>query len=179
MTLRDSITLQEDPVWTDYYEQQRDRIGAVLETESVLGMFHVGSTAIPGVPGKPALDVVVVFTDEAALTAGADALADAGFELPHRERETAVAVEWGEERTVFVKLHTPNDPRVRAQLLFRDYLRDHPRARERYAEVKRQSVADHPTDEEAYTNAKHDVVLSVVEQAREDGYEADLPDCAR
>ena len=175
MDLRERITLNPDPVWTSYYKEQRDRILDLVDRDAVLGTFHVGSTAIPDVPGKPALDIILVFSDSEALSDGADDLAGAEYELIHRDSDCAVAIEWRDERTVFVKMHTLDDPKVRSQLIFRDYLRDHPEARKEYEQVKRQAVVDHPNNEEAYTNAKNEVVASVLEQAHNEGYGDDLP----
>ncbi len=56
----EDIALLEDPVWTEKYEQEEQRLRAVAG-EGLLGIHHVGSTAIPDVPGKPALDVLVAF----------------------------------------------------------------------------------------------------------------------
>ncbi|TKX84807.1 hypothetical protein EXE43_16935, partial [Halorubrum sp. SS5] len=52
----DGVSLLQDPQWDDRYESARDRVEAASD-DRLLDVFHVGSTAIPGVPGKPVLDV--------------------------------------------------------------------------------------------------------------------------
>lgn len=173
MDLRERrVSLESDPFWPDRFETERDRIRSVAG-DGLLGCFHVGSTAIRGVPGKPALDVIAVYADADALEAAAGALVEVeGFERPP---EGELVIRWDGDEAVFVKLHKPDDARVRAELAFRDYLRDHADARRRYAAVKRDAAADHPDDLEAYTKAKGEFVADVLDRARADGYFDDLP----
>src|SRR5947209_2902316 len=63
------VRLEEpDPGWPGQAEAVIDRIRAVLGAV-VVGLEHVGSTAVPGLPAKPVLDLdlrVVDPDDEAA-----------------------------------------------------------------------------------------------------------------
>lgn len=169
-------TLRSDPVWTDRYETVRERI---METASagLVDVFHVGSTAIEDVAGKPALDVIAVYEDQAALSAAArDLAALDDYELSHDGSDDAVVVDWGEDDAEFLKLHLPGDERVHNQIAFRDYLRDHPEARREYEAVKRAAAEDHPRGGDAYTGAKDEVVSGIIDRAREAGYFEDLPE---
>lgn len=177
MDRRDEITFESDPVWTDQYEEERERIMNALG-EQLLGVFHVGSTAIPDLPGKPALDVIAVFTDYESMHAAAETLTDEGYELGHDGSDCIVVIDWGDDRAVFIKLHTRDNEAVRNQLIFRDYLRETPEARQEYERCKREAVAAHPDDMEAYTRAKTDMVKSLLKRAREDGYAERLPEFA-
>lgn len=169
------VSFVEDPYWPDRFAAERERVRSV-SGEGLLGVFHVGSTAIEDVPGKPALDVIAVYEDETALEAAAERLvAEEGFERPG---EGEVAIRWEDDWAVFVKLHTRDDHKVRAQVAVRDYLRDHPEAREEYVAVKREALEDHPDDLEAYTEAKGEVVSDLFERAREAGYLEELPEFA-
>lgn len=166
------VSFVPDPYWPDRFEAERERVRSV-SGDDLLGVFHVGSTAIPDVPGKPALDVIAVYEDESALEAAADRLVEGeGFERPG---EGEVAIRWAGDWAVFVKLHTRDDEKVRAQIAFRDYLRDHPEAREEYVAVKREALEEHPDDLEAYTEAKSEVVSEVFDRAKDAGYLEDLP----
>lgn len=171
-------TLHSDPVWTDRYETVRERIERTA-SRGLVDVFHVGSTAIEDVPGKPALDVIVVYEDADAMSAAAQALADLeGYELSHEDENSAVVVNWGEDDAEFLKLHVPGDERVHNQLAFRDYVRDHPEARAEYEAVKREAAAEHPRGGEEYTEAKHEVVSDILDRAREAGYFDDIPETA-
>ncbi len=177
MDLRERFALEPDPVWTDRYEEERRRILDVAD-DGLLGVFHVGSTAIPDVPGKPALDVLAVFEGDGSMRAAASGLADGEYELEHEAADSMLVVRWNDDHAVFVKLHTRDDEKVRNQLLFREYLRETPEARREYERVKREAVAAHPDDPEAYTEAKADVVGTLLERARDQGYAERLPEFA-
>lgn len=177
MDLRDGITLESDPVWTDHYEEERDQVLNASE-EQLLGVFHVGSTAIADLPGKPALDVLAVFENYDAMRAAADILTDKGYELANDEPDAILVIKWGDDRAVFIKMHTRDDQKVRNQLIFRDYLRENPEGRREYERAKQKAVAEHPDDPEKYTLAKAEVVRSLLKQAQEEGYAEDLPEFA-
>lgn len=177
MSLKEEIQLEPDPVWTDKFETESDRVTAA-SGEGLLGVFHVGSTAIPDVPGKPALDVLAVYEDSDSMAAAASRLAEEDFELTRQSAEATLLIRWEGESAVFVKMHCPDDQKVRNQLLFTEYLCDHPEARREYEAVKRRAAENHPEDPQAYTEAKADVVQSLLEDARAAGYADRLPEFA-
>ncbi|WP_181813888.1 GrpB family protein [Halopelagius longus] len=166
-----NVTFESDPYWPERYEDERERLLEVAG-DRLLGVFHVGSTAIRDLPGKPALDIVAVYTDEESVQTAAEKLDEReGYE---RESDSTV-VRWEDEYAVFVKLHAQDDQRVRNQLVFREYLRENPDARNEYERIKRTALEEHPEDLETYTKAKSEVVASILERARKEGYEERLP----
>jgi GrpB-like predicted nucleotidyltransferase (UPF0157 family) len=46
------------PAWAAAYAEERDRILSALD-ERLLGIEHVGSTAVPGISAKPIVDIAV------------------------------------------------------------------------------------------------------------------------
>lgn len=170
----DGLSLEPDPVWDDRFASVRDRV-ADASDDRLCDVFHVGSTAIAGVPGKPVLDVMPVYDSAAGMRAAADRLTDGEFEREHDADDTVVALRREPDHVVAVRMHTVDADQWRPILLLREYLTDHPDAREEYARVKREAAAEHPDDMEAYTNAKFDLVQSLTEAAREAGYEDRLP----
>lgn len=177
MRSREEITLEPDPVFTDRYEIERERVREA-SGGGLFGVFHVGSTAVPDLAGKPALDVLAVFDDRASLHDAAAALADGTYEFEHDGGDVAVLTRWYEDYAAFVKLHVRDDEKVRNQLLFREYLRENADARREYERVKRDAAEEHPGDPEAYTRAKTEVVRSLLERAQEAGHEERLPEFA-
>jgi GrpB-like predicted nucleotidyltransferase (UPF0157 family) len=175
MDYRNSVTLDSDPVWPDRYEETQQHIRSA-SSELLLGVYHVGSTAIRDVPGKPILDIIAVYEDDDSLAAAAEALTDEDAYEP--EEDSSVLIRSEENYAVFVKFHTEDDEKVRNQLAFRDYLRENPEARNEYAHVKRAAADEHPEDLEAYTQAKSDFISSILKRARDDGYFQDLPEFA-
>lgn len=163
-----------DPAWRERFECERDRILDVAGDE-LLGVFHVGSTAVPDLPAKPTLDVLAVFDGYESARSAGDALVDDGYE-PERDRGDWVGLSRNaSDYAVYVHLRPRDDRTWREQVALRNLLRADLRARAEYERAKRRAVAAHPDDVDAYTDAKEATVLSLVEQARESGYADRLP----
>lgn len=174
----EEITLLEDPVWTDKYECEEQRVRAAAG-EGLLGVHHVGSTAIPDVPGKPALDVLVAFDSFERMDAAAERIEEdhEEFERFSENDSSILLINWADNHAVFHRIHTIDDEdKIRNQILFRDYLRDHADARREYEEVKREAVTDHADDPGDYTKAKSHIVADLIERAHAADYEERLPD---
>jgi GrpB-like predicted nucleotidyltransferase (UPF0157 family) len=171
----DEVRLEPDLVWSERFEVERERIRDVAPGE-LLGVFHVGSTAIPDLPTKPMLDVVAVYAGQASASAAADALVADGYHCRQDEPDW-IQLTRPDDRDYPVFLHVrPRDAEAwRDQIVLREYLRDNPDARKEYECVKRAAAADHADDPEAYTDAKEAVVLSLEERAYEAGYADRLP----
>ena len=116
----------------------REALGPV-----VVDLEHVGSTAVAGLPAKPILDLDLVVADPGVEEAYVPLLEAAGF--VHVVREPW----WHEHRML-----RGNDPAVNLHVfavgsaegarhrLFRDWLREHPEDRDRYAAAKRSASAE-------------------------------------
>jgi len=178
MDPRETVSFRPDPVWTECYERWRAEIEAVSE-EGLLNVFHVGSTAVASVPGKPELDVLAVYDGHEALTAAADRLESVVGERGESERiaddGAVVLSRWADGEAVFLKSHVAGDGRATNQLLFREYLQDTPAARETYTELKREAAQRHRDEPIAYLEAKAEGVGELLSEARAAGYESRLP----
>ena len=135
--------VEPDPAWPAQFEELaariRDALGdAVLEPSSTSAR-----RACPGLAAKPIIDIDLTVADSRDEAAYVPALEAAGFEL--RIREPA----WHEHRCFAAtspprcNLHvwSPDSPEAIRHRLFRDWLRDHPDDRARYAAAKRSSAA--------------------------------------
>ncbi len=169
------VTLKPDPVWIDRYEKERERIKDTTEN-GLLGVFHVGSTAIPDLAGKPALDILVIFEDYESMSESANTLRSHEYEITHDDSEIIVLSSKGDKFKSYIKMHMKNDIKARNQLLFRNYLRENSGARDEYERVKRKAIRDHSGDLEKYTKAKTETVSSLLEEAREKGHSDHLPE---
>lgn len=125
-----------DSAWAQHYEGFKDNIETAL-SGTVLGLEHVGSTAVPGLPAKPVIDIDLIVVDPEQEDSYVPALEALGYELTIRERS------WYEHRMLRlqhprVNLHVfgPACPEHIRHLLFRDWLRQHPDDRARYADAK-------------------------------------------
>jgi dephospho-CoA kinase len=143
-----------------------------------LGVEHIGSTAVPGLPAKDVIDLQLAVPSLAAADEVAPALSAAGFPLltagtdaahpavDPDPRHWAKRLHGGADPAVVVHLHlrVHGSPGERTALLLRDWLRAEPGERDRYAEVKRR-LAGTSAGTDAYAQAKEPWFAEAVPRA--------------
>lgn len=169
-----------DPSWEEEYEAEQENVRS-LAGDGLLGIFHVSSTSIPGLPAKPIIDILAIYATPSAVHEAKESLVS-----DYRIRREEANFDDGESRVVLVKeerdppitLHLrPRDAQGwRDQFVFRELLRDNPVAKAKYEGAKRTAVAEYPDDGERYTAAKEPVIESLVERAYAEGYDERLPE---
>ena len=165
------IVSDYDSKWPTLFEQERTRIKNALGSFA-LAIEHIGSTAVPGLPSKPVIDLLVgVPSLEEAKERCIEPIEALGYiyipayaswipdELFFRKGPPGP---W----THHVHLMEPAHPRWEALLVFRDYLRAHPEAARAYADIKRAIAASSKDDIEAYRTGKNVFVAETTAKAR-------------
>ncbi|MCC8966219.1 GrpB family protein [Bradyrhizobium sp. Pear76] len=160
-----------DPNWPALFAQERMRIENALGAFS-LAIEHIGSTAVPGLPSKPIIDLLVgVPSLEQASQRCIKPLEALGYvympdyaswipgELFFRKGPPGP---W----THHLHMMEPSHPRWESRLVFRDYLRTHPEAARAYADIKRALAAASKDNIEAYRTGKDAFVQETTAKAR-------------
>ena len=154
-----------DPDWPRLYEREEERICAALG-DRVIRIEHVGSTAVPGLPAKPLIDMVLEVADSANEAAYVPPLEAAGYSLRIREPD------WYEHRVlkgpdtdVNVHVFSAGCEEVDRMLLFRDWLRGNAADRELYAVKKRELAGREWKYMQQYADAKTSVVHEIMARA--------------
>ena len=165
---RDDVTLvvlPYDPAWPGRYQHWRGLLGAEL-AGAALRIEHVGSTAVPGLPAKPTIDIQVSVTDLEDEARYVTQIEQAGVQLRSRDALHRFFRPFaGQPRDVHLHVCQAGFRLERDHLLFRDYLRGHVAARDAYAQVKRDAARVWSDDRIAYTEAKTGIVLDVLAAA--------------
>jgi GrpB-like predicted nucleotidyltransferase (UPF0157 family) len=157
-----------DPDWTRAYAEERDRIGAAIGA-AILAIEHVGGTAVPGLPAKPVIDLMVGVEDIERAGPAVAALINLGYEyVPEFESELPDRRYFrrGTPDTHHVHMVAVSSDFFAEHLLFRDWLREHPQAAEEYGKLKRGLASRHRFDREAYRAGKVPFIDTVVAAAR-------------
>jgi GrpB-like predicted nucleotidyltransferase (UPF0157 family) len=162
---RDVILVEHDPRWSTRFEQERDRISAALGPVAYR-IDHIGSTAVPGLPAKPIIDIDISVGDVGNEPSYLPALLAAGYEL--RVREPGHRMVRTPERDVHVHICSAGSDWERQHIMFRDRLRSHPDDRDIYAGEKRRLAAQDWTDMNAYADAKTSVIQAILGRAEND-----------
>jgi GrpB-like predicted nucleotidyltransferase (UPF0157 family) len=136
-----------DPAWPRLYEQEAARVRAALG-EDVVEIEHIGSTAVPGLAGKPVIDVSVGLRRPELSREQVAAVEALGYEylgengIPGRLFFRRSEAGTRTHHLHFVEVDGEHWHRHRA---FRDYLRSHPDEAGRYAAEKLRLAAQAST----------------------------------
>ena len=147
------VVASYDETWEERFREIRKELEAALG-DLALRIEHVGSTAVPGLPAKPILDIDVVIRDYGVFDAVVSALKEIGYE---HEGDLGIAGREafrydGKEHLMKHHLYVcPEDSaELRRHIAFRDYLRSHPEAVKEYSRVKEEGARLYPDDIEGY-----------------------------
>jgi GrpB-like predicted nucleotidyltransferase (UPF0157 family) len=157
-----------DARWPALYEAERMRLLPVLDRFGLIEMAHIGSTAVPGLAGKPVIDIAItVVSLDAVREHGVPNIEALGYLFwaenpdsddlffvkglpPHTDR-----------RTHHLHVTLPG-ARFSERLRFRDKLRADAGLAQRYAVLKRELAARFSSDREVYTRAKTAFIVAVL-----------------
>jgi GrpB-like predicted nucleotidyltransferase (UPF0157 family) len=123
-----------------------------------VAVYHIGSTAVPGLIAKPIIDLMPVVTsltslDEHRLSIEAlDYRWHGEFGISGR-RYCTLTDEAG-IRVVQLHFFNTTSPHVERHIAFRNYLRAHPDEATAYAAEKRRAQNLHPVNSHAYADEK-------------------------
>jgi GrpB-like predicted nucleotidyltransferase (UPF0157 family) len=153
-----------DPAWPAAYEREAARLCQGLG-DRAQAIAHIGSTAVPGMPAKPLLDVMVAISSLGAIAELEPLLAALGYMFHPRDtipdRHFFIAGD-GDLRRVNLSLVELDSAYWRNHLAFRDALRTQPETAANYARLKAELAALFPDDRLAYTDAKGAFVARVL-----------------
>jgi len=163
----DAIALADpDLAWPDEFTRMEKRLRADFP-EAVGRIEHYGSTAVPGIPAKPIIDILVEMPS---------------FDVARRSLIPGLAgPDWEyweyTDHMIFIKRRGFSGPRTHhihvapaghrlwEGLVFRDYLAAHPDAAREYTVLKRELSARYQTDREVYTRAKTAFIREILNRA--------------
>jgi GrpB-like predicted nucleotidyltransferase (UPF0157 family) len=158
------VVVEYDPRWPARFDEERRRLQEALGSWAI-AIEHVGSTAVPGLGGKPIIDIMVGVRDLASAFADCSAaLQSIGYlyvPRPLPDRHFFQRGPWG-ARTHHLHLTEFGGAMWERYLRFRDYLRAHPDMARQYFEFKRQVAGRPGIDRPAYNAAKHPLIDGVV-----------------
>jgi len=154
-----------DPGWPGRYLRWRERLVPALGPAAVR-IEHVGSTAVPGLPAKPVIDIQLSVADIGDEARYAGPLQATGLLLRTRDDEHRF-FHPAPDRPRDIHLHVcaAGGTWEREHPLFRDYLRVRPAARDAYHRAKLAAAATWRDDRFAYTEAKTAVILDILADA--------------
>ena len=161
-----------DPQWPQVFTEIRSALAPALGALA-LSIEHVGSTAVPGLPAKPIIDIDIVIESEELISpvvrrldrlgcshqgnlgiSGREAFSRVADDVPRNPVNQA----WPEHHLYVC----PQDsPELARHLAFRDYLRQHPEQAVAYGKLKLEIAGRCAGDRDAYTQAKTEFIEAI------------------
>ncbi len=163
------VVVDYDPQWPIVYKKEKVEILRVIG-DKVVAIKHIGSTAVPGLGAKPIIDIMVAVRHLSDANQCIQPLQSIGYEYV-LEPEVQIP-EWRyfrkgpQEAHKHLHMVEPTSDFWRRHLLFRDYLRSHPKVAREYYELKKQLATECGLDRKAYTEAKTAFIQSIVARAQ-------------
>jgi len=158
-----------DPKWPICFAVERQFVESCFVTAPI-AIDHIGSTAVPGLPAKPIIDILVLVNQLEAGLAAVPALEAGGYSYwRDNPDKTKLFLVKGlppsaAKRTHHLHIYADAGERER-HIVFRDLLRNDTKLRDAYAALKYDLADRFRDDREAYSNAKTDFVDRAVEAA--------------
>lgn len=169
---RDPIVIRTyDAAWATAFREQAQAIEDALPGWLTAPIEHIGSTAVPGLPAKPIIDMLAIIPDYDRFAAAVARLERIGWvhapEPADRERRRwSLCFPDAAHRTHHLHVVEHDSDGWRDWLLFRDFLRTHPDAAARYAACKQRLAKADSDDRAAYRAGKAPLITELMDQAR-------------
>ncbi len=159
--------------WPEFYRAEEKRIAEAFAPQEIVLMDHIGSTAIPGLKAKSAIDILLQISERLELQKLEDVFQSLGYEMNRRPENPP-------PHLTFVKGYSPRGfegqvfhVHVRYkgdwdEIRFRDYLIQHNDVAKDYEALKLQLAEKYRNDREAYTEGKSEFIGKVMTLADTD-----------
>lgn len=174
-SLRNKYTLKEyEDIYPQLFSSERKRLSVVLEG-LFLEIVHIGSTAIPRMPGKGIIDIYISVSDKLVSSVKQRLIEQGGYEY---------RVTGGDDRRLFfqkeidgrryhVHVTDPKNPDLQNAILFRDHLRANPSDARTYAEIKVKAseaalkFRTRNSMKNAYNNIKDSLIKEIMKKIKD------------
>ena len=158
------VIVNYDSKWPEIFLKIKAELQKAITVTS--DIQHVGSTSIPGMKAKPIIDIDVGLENWSDFEAVKKALAEIGYEhegdkgITGREafcRNGKVHNENLDSIDHHLYVCSVNNEEYKRHILFRNYLRNHDEARDRYNQIKEEILAKvGPENRAGYVQMKED-----------------------
>ena len=151
------IVLPYDKAWKSDFEKIKNELENAIG-DCIIGIEHVGSTSVEGLSAKPCIDIDVIIKDYSVFEAVVDRLNAIGYihegnlGIPDREAFKYAEKPHLQKHHLYV---CPQDSEeLRRHITFRDFLRSHPEAVQKYGQIKEAAAERFPNDIDGYIRYK-------------------------
>ena len=155
--------------WRPSFEREAKKIRKVFGKD-VLEIQHAGSTAIPGMPAKPIIDIALIVPSLRKAKRCEKKLKEIGYEIKKNDtRKERLFFTKGPEkkRTHYLHVGEIGSGYAEDMILFRDYLCRNKKAAKKYSELKGKLAEKHKNTREIYSVKKEKLIKGMIKKAKE------------
>ena len=164
------IISEQKDYWKNYYAEEKALVKKALGKD-ILRIHHIGSTAIPDIPAKPTIDILIEIRDETDTDQLIRKMQNAGYIYSAQPKNPAPYM-------MFMKGYTTEGFADKVfhvhirysgnwdEIYFRDYLLSHPKIAREYGELKMKLKEQYEHDRDGYTHAKTEFVTRITNLAK-------------
>jgi GrpB-like predicted nucleotidyltransferase (UPF0157 family) len=157
MQTKKVTVLPYDRTWKFAFEEIRNELEDAIG-DLIIGIEHVGSTAVEGLSAKPIIDIDIIIKDYSALDAVINKLNDIGYihegNLGIKDREAFRYSDKPHLHQHHLYVCPQHSEELHRHITFRDFLRSNPAAARKYGTVKEKAAQAFPNDIKKYIEQK-------------------------
>jgi len=161
-----------DPQWPAMFEAEKLRIQQKL-AQFVREIHHVGSTAVPGMKAKSEIDLLIVINSISDIEDINSGMAELGYEVRGEcgiEGRYYYSKNTESARTHKAHVCEISHSNCARQIAFRDYMRDHRKDAQEYAELKLRLAQSNSRGMAEYLEGKRNYIDAIIQVALTQGY---------
>ena len=159
-----------NPDWPKKFATELEKIKHLLG-DKILQIEHIGSTSIPGLGSKPIIDIAILISSWKDADDIAELLIQLNYPFSREDHSDPTKLERhfltkGDPTEFHISIaYADKGSFLERQILFRDYLREHPESVKEYDKLKRELIEKYPTGGDGYIGEKTDFIMSVLKRA--------------
>lgn len=158
--------LPYDPTWPDAFAAEVELLYPILG-KNALAFEHIGSTAVPGLAGKPTIDVLILVRDISTADRLQKDMIAAGYQAmgDYTKKGGRLFIkENAGKRLRNIHFFEKNNTHAAEVLRVRDYLRSHPDEVRQYAALKMDLEKKFPDDYASYRKHKDEYMIGLLKR---------------
>lgn len=158
--------------WVEKFNLEAKKIKNIFG-DSIIDIQHIGSTSIPGIIGKPIIDIGVLTDSIVEISFFTDKLKMLGYLYkPDMSSVERIFLRKGNPVEYHLSIVCPDHTFWKRNISFRDYLRNHPNLVEEYNRLKIKNISITPKEDyqdlsksAIYNKGKGDFVQKILKLA--------------
>lgn len=162
-----------DPAWSECFDREAESL-AQLFRSNALSIEHIGSTAVPDLPAKPTIDILVVVAQGTRIPDYDSGMEKLGFECRGEALDAVVPGTPGRfyypklsglDHIVHVHICEDGHSQIRELIALRDFLRANKERAAQYGQLKLSLAARFEDDVVSYMRGKDVVAKEIISEA--------------